>query len=237
MRLTDLQQLGEPAAGEELVIANLDSLDAVEELMSDVWAVIHLAAVSVERPWDEIFPANYTTTYNVFEAARRKGVKRVVFASSIHAVGFYRRSKTIAIDAVPRPDGFYGLSKVFGEGLGRLYADKHGLEVVSVRINTFEPEPPDTRSLTTWLSHKDGVQLFEACLEASPLHYEVVYGVSANERRRVDNSKSAIAFDPKDNAQTRVDQGVLAPESGVGRLFHGGPYCAVDFSGGEEGID
>ena len=230
LRLTDRRELEPAGEHEEVVCADLADLQAAEGLMEGVDCVVHLAAIVGEMPWDEIFPANYVTTYNVFEAARRRQVARVVFASSIHAVGFYRRNQIIDMSVPPRPDGHYGVSKVFGEALGRLYADKHGLSVVSVRINTFEPRPQSPRELTTWLSHPDGVRLFDACIDAPAVHYDVVYGVSANSRRRVTNDGSGIAFYPQDDAESFADL-IADGEDPVAAEFHGGPFCAVDFVG------
>jgi uronate dehydrogenase len=138
--------------------------------------VVHLAGIPYEpldNAWAEILPANIVNTYNVFEAARRAGVKRVVFASSNHVVGFYRRERTVGIDVPPRPDSYYGVSKVFGEALGRLYADKYAMSVACLRIGSFRQTPEDRRQLTTWLSHDDGARLLRCCIDAPPFHFLV----------------------------------------------------------------
>ena len=141
LRLTDIAPLGPARAGEEIVRADLADLAAVEAAMQGVDCVVHLGAIPGEDTWDKILPNNVVGTWNVFEAARRQGVRRVVYASSHHAVGFYRRDRDIDQTVVPRPDGIYGVSKVFGEAVGRLFADKHGLSVACLRIGAFRDKP------------------------------------------------------------------------------------------------
>ena len=145
LRLLDVtpQQAAEP--GEEVLTVDLNDRLATQAAMEDVDAVIHLAAVASEAPFDEILSGNITTTYSLFEAARQADVRRVVFASTNHVIGFYPRSETVGPDAPVRPDTFYGVSKVFGEALGRLYVDKSGLEVVCLRIGSFAERPTTTR--------------------------------------------------------------------------------------------
>ena len=139
--------------------------------MRGVDCVVHLGAVPGEDTWDKILPANVVGTWNVFEAARRQGVRRVVYASSHHAVGFYRRERDIDQTVVPRPDGIYGVSKVFGEAVGRLFADKHGLSVACLRIGAFRDKPEDRRLLHVWLSPRDAVQLVGCCIDAPDYHF------------------------------------------------------------------
>ena len=161
LRLSDIAPLGEAAPGEELVPADLADAAACDKMMQGVDCVVHLGGVAVEDAWEKILPANIAGCYNVFEAARRAGVKRVIFASSNHAVGFHRRERFIDDRVQPRPDTRYGVSKVFGEALGRLYADKHGLSVACLRIGTFRnPDRPSQRApaarpgsaIATWCS-------------------------------------------------------------------------------------
>ena len=141
LRLSDVAPLGSAQAGEEIAQADLTDLTSVEAAMKGVDCVVHLGAIPGEDTWDKILPNNIVGTWNVFEAARRQGVKRVVYASSHHAVGFYRRARVIDQNVVPRPDGIYGVSKVFGEAVGRLFADKHGLSVACLRIGAFRDKP------------------------------------------------------------------------------------------------
>ena len=143
LRLSDIAPLGAAGPGEEVALADLRELDQVEAIMAGVDAVVHLGGMSVENTWEIVHEANIVGCYHVFEAARRQGVQRVVFASSNHAIGFHRRTARIEDTAAFRPDGDYGLSKLFGEGLGRFYADKHGIACVCLRIGSWQPKPKD----------------------------------------------------------------------------------------------
>ena len=182
LRLSDIAPLGAAGPGEEVALADLRALDQVEAIMAGVDAVVHLGAMSVENTWEIVHEANIVGCYHVFEAARRQGAQRVVFASSNHAIGFHRRTARIEDTAAFRPDGDYGLSKLFGEGLGRLYADKHGIACVCLRIGSWQPKPKDLRMLSTWLSPRDGIHLIGRALDAPGVHFEIVYGASANDR-------------------------------------------------------
>ena len=235
-----LDRLGEAVAGEELNQADLCSLDDMEAAMDGIDVVIHMGGRGTEGEWEGIHEKNIVGTYNVFEAARRQKVSRVIYASSHHAVGFHRRSKTLDLDVEPRPDGPYGVSKVFGEALGRMYADKHGMSVVSLRIGAFRQKPEDIRQLSVWLSPKDCIQLLERCIEATDIHYAVIYGISNNTRAIWDNSDAAlIGYKPKDNAEDYLEE-VLRdgkPEGEIATLFHGGHFCQMDFDGDPSRID
>ena len=160
--------------------------------MEGIDVVVHMGGRGTEAEWEVIHEKNIVGTYNVFEAARRQKVRRVIYASSHHAVGFYRRSNTLDLSVAPRPDGPYGVSKVFGEALGRMYADKHGMSVVSLRIGAFRQKPEDIRHLSVWLSPRDCLQLIIKCIEAPDLHYAVIYGISNNTRSIWDNSGAAL---------------------------------------------
>ncbi|MCH7795154.1 MAG: NAD(P)-dependent oxidoreductase, partial [Proteobacteria bacterium] len=206
LRLSDIKPLGAAREGEELVQADLRDLAEVEAVMAGVDAVVHLGGVPVEDAWAPIHEVNIIGCYHVFEAARRQGVKRVVFASSNHVIGYHRRSERIDDTAMFRPDSRYGLSKLFGEGLGRLYADKHGIACVALRIGSFQPKPKDLRMLSTWISHRDMVRLVRRALEAEGVHFEIVYGVSANDRNWWDNPGAArIGYAPQDNAEDHAE--------------------------------
>ena len=185
LRLSDVAPLGPAQAGEEIAQADLTDLASVEAAMKGVDCVVHLGAIPGEDTWDKILPNNIVGTWNVFEAARRQGVRRVVYASSHHAVGFYRRARVIDQNVVPRPDGIYGVSKVFGEAVGRLFADKHGLSVACLRIGAFRDKPTDRRLLYVWLSPRDTVHLVQCCIDAPDYHFITVYGVSDNARTRL----------------------------------------------------
>jgi len=236
LRYSDIAALGAAGPGEELVPAELGDIDQVETAMTGVDAVVHLGGMSVENTWEIVHEANIVGCYHVFEAARRQGVKRVVFASSNHAIGFHRRSARIDDTAMLRPDGNYGLSKMFGEGLGRLYADKHGIECVALRIGSWQPKPLNLRMLSTWLSPRDGIHLVRRALDAPEVHFEIVYGASANDRGWWDNpGAKRIGFAPQDNSEVFAGEleAQMAPEDEpeTERAFHGGPFCGMGFSG------
>jgi uronate dehydrogenase len=211
-------------------------------MMLGIDCVVHLGGVAFEDSWERILPANIAGCYNVFEAARRQHVKRVIFASSNHAVGFHRREHIIDASVVPRPDTRYGVAKVFGEALGRLYADKYGLSVASLRIGTFRnPDRPDNaRQLLTWISHRDMVQLVRRAIDHPDYHYVVVYGVSNNKRSRWDNSSADfLGYRPEDDSEIYADE-ILAKgevENEISAQFHGGFFCPMEFAGDTDRIE
>ncbi len=243
MRLADIVPQAPARDGEECITAELTDMATLTAAMADIDCVVLLAGVSVEpdeRQWEQVLPANIVGVHNVFEAARLAGVSRVVFASSHHAVGFYRRGDTIPASVAPRPDSYYGVAKVFGEAMGRFYADKFGLSVVSLRIGAFRPLPMEPRHLAVWISPRDMVELVRCSIEAPPLHYCTAYGVSANDRSFWDNREAAVlGYAPRDNAEDFAAK-ILAsavPEDPAAEPFHGGWYCAKDFAGDISAID
>jgi uronate dehydrogenase len=243
MRLADIVQQAPARAGEECRDAELTDIAALTKAMDGIDCVVHLAGVSVEpdeRQWEQVLPANIVGTHNVFQAARLAGVARVVFASSHHAVGFYRRVETIPASVAPRPDSYYGVAKIFGEAMGRFYADKFGLSVVSLRIGAFRPVPTEPRHLAVWISPRDMVELVRCAIEAPPLHYCSAYGVSANDRSFWDNREAAVLeYAPRDNAEDFAAE-ILASspvEDPNAEPFQGGWYCAKDFDGDIAAID
>jgi uronate dehydrogenase len=241
LRLADIAPMAAAQPGEEVVHADLTDPAAQQASMHGIDCVVHLGGCAGEAAWDVIHPVNVVGSVNVFEAARRQGIKRVVYASSNHAVGFHRRSRVIDTEVPLRPDGPYGLSKAFGESLGRLYADKHGMSVACIRIGTFRnpDRPTESRQLHTWISHRDTVQLVQRCIEAD-YHFCTVYGVSNNRRCLWDNSKAAhLGYQPQDDSEAFAEE-ILArgeTEDPVARLFHGGFYTPMDFTGDASRID
>lgn len=207
LRVTDVRESTHMAGDEEQVVADLGDMNAVLPLLQGVDVVIHLGAVMPQAPWGAVLNANIVGSYNVFEAARQAGVKRIVYASSHHVVGMYETTQALDADSPPRPDTLYGLSKAFGENLARMYYDKHGIEVACLRIGSCFEQPGDRRMLATWLSHGDMVRLCRRCLEVPDLGYSVVYGVSANSRRWWRNQKTGfLGFEPQDSADAFEDQ-------------------------------
>jgi uronate dehydrogenase len=242
IRLSDIAPLGQAAPGEEVCPVDIRDLAAVETSMIDIDCVVHLAGVSEEDVWDKVLPMNIEGCYNVFEAARRQGVQRVIFASSNHAVGFHRRERFLDNTVQPRPDSRYGVSKVFGEALGRLFADKHGLSVACLRIGTFRTpdRPSEARQLLTWISHRDMVQLVRRCIDYPHYHFVVIYGVSNNLRSRWDNINAKfLGYRPENDAEAFAAE-ILAQnkkENEISALFHGAHYCPMEFNGDVDEID
>jgi len=234
LRLSDIAPLDPAVPGEEIVPADLTDLASVEAAMQNVDCVVHLGAIPGEDTWDKILPNNIVGTWNVFEAARRQGVRRVVYASSHHAVGFYRRERDIDQTVVPRPDGIYGVSKVFGEAVGRLFADKHGLSVACLRIGAFRDKPEDRRLLLVWLSPRDAVHLVGCCIDAPDYHFITVYGVSDNARSKYRNvGLEFLGYKPQDKSEDYAADIMRAPdtEDVISRQFHGGMYTPMGFDG------
>ena len=242
MRLADIAPLAPAGPGEEAVRADLLDIPSLVAAMTGIDCVVHMAGVPVEPEtdaWEQVLPANIIGVHNLFEAARLTGVKRVLFASSHHAAGFHRRDTPTANTLVPRPDSYYGVSKVFGEAMGRMYADKFGLQVLSLRIGAYREAATEPRHLSVWISPRDMVELVRCGVEAPDFGYAVVYGVSDNTRNFWDNSGAAfLGYEPQDNAEAWADA-ILAgdPEDPAAAPFQGGWYCAKDFVGAPGRVD
>ena len=221
--------------GETFVAADLTKPEEVVAAVKGAHSIIHLGGHSVEGTWDQILQANIIGCYNVFEAAREAGVKRVIFASSNHAVGFYPRKRKIRTDVTVRPDSRYGVSKAFGEALGALYADKHGMAVTCLRIGNVGPRPLDVRRLSIWISPEDIVQLFRIGLEHPDIRFDILYGASDNEASWWDNSRARqLGYRPTGKAedhraQAELEQAKTGPDP-VGDLFQGGTFCSAEFT-------
>jgi uronate dehydrogenase len=236
LRLSDVRQPADLRPEEEFIAAELGDLAAVERAVEGMDGIIHLGGHSVEGSWETILNANIIGCRNLFEAARRQGVSRVVFASSNHAVGFYPRVTRIGTDVTVRPDTRYGLSKAFGEALGALYADKYGLRVLCLRIGNLGDKPLDQRRLAIWLAPEDLVQLIRIGLEHSELEYEIFYGASLNERTWWDNSRAyAFGYRPTGKAEDFRDAALAAEAKRaadpIGDFYQGGSFCADEFAG------
>lgn len=202
MRLSDIADLGAAEPAEEIQRCDLSDKAAVDHLVDGCDAIVHLGGVSVERPFEEILEANIRGVFHIYEGARRHGVKRVVFASSNHVIGFHKQGETIDADCPRRPDSYYGLSKAYGEDLSRFYFDRYGIESACLRIGSSFPEPKDRRMLVTWLSYRDLTELVRCCLAAPRLGHTIVYGMSANRDKWWDNSKAAhLGFHAQDSSE------------------------------------
>ena len=202
------------------------------KITKGVDAIVHLGGYSVEGPWDAILQANIIGCYNVFEAARRNGVKRIVFPTSNHATGFYRRDQTIDHRVYPSPDSRYGVSKVFGEALGSLYADKYGMQVFCMRIGNVNPAPIDKRRLAIWFSPRDLAQLVTIGIEHPEIRFEIVYGVSGNQRSWYDNANAyRLGYKPQDDSEVHAKEVLAREKPGgdpVAEAHQGGVFCVAE---------
>jgi uronate dehydrogenase len=231
LRLSDKRPL-KPPKGQKFVRADITRMADALRITKGVDAIVHLGGYSVEGPWQAILQANIIGCYNVFEAARRNGVKRILFPTSNHAVGFYRRDQTIDHRVYPKPDSRYGVSKVFGEALGSLYADKYGMQVFMIRIGNVNPQPIDKRRLSLWFSPRDLAQLVSIGIEHPDIRFEIVYGISANQRAWYDNSNAhRLGYRPQDDSEIYAVE-VLAREKPSGDLIaethQGGVFCTAE---------
>ena len=208
--------------GDGITTGDVTSPADLDAVVPGVDAIVHLAGQPTEAPWPVIRDANIEGVVQLFEAARRHGVRRVVYASSNHAVGFTPVDSELPADTPPRPDTLYGVSKVFGEALARYYVERYDLQVACLRIGTFAAEPPDVRALSTWLSPADCARLVDACLRSDELDYALVWGVSANTRRVWSLAAGhALGYVPVDDA-----------EQFAATLPDAQPYPSDGFTGG-----
>jgi len=239
IRLSDLKPPIDLSSDERFVQADLADMAQVERAVMGVEGIVHLGGFSVEGPWETILNSNIIGCYNLFEAARRQGVERIVFASSNHAVGFYPRRRRIGIDAAVRPDSRYGVSKAFGEAIAALYAFKHGLRVTSIRIGNFGDVPVDRRRLSIWIAPEDLAQLIRIGLEHPNIRCEIFYGTSDNARGWWDNSSAfRFGYRPAHAAEDHAAEALAAqsklPRDPIGDWYQGGSYCSDEFTNGVE---
>lgn len=235
--ITDLRSA--PLANERFVRADVAKMDEIGPLLEEADMVVHFAAIVDERPFEELLGPNYLGAYNVWEAAYRHGVRRVIYASSIHAVGMHENTAGIDTEAPHRPDTFYGLAKCFAEDLGRMYWEKRGLEAVCLRILSCTPEPQNMRALGTWLSYRDMVHLTERAVAAHTVGFTVAFGVSNNDRAPVSNAKVPhLGYRPQDNAENWAEalsaQAPKGDPQDQAQMRVGGPFATVPL--GESGV-
>jgi uronate dehydrogenase len=234
LRLSDRVAVAPARDNEEIDRTELGDMAAVERMVDGVDGIIHLGGHSGEAPWPVILESNIVGLYNVFEAARQKGVRRIVMATSNHAVGFYPRAETIDHCAPPRPDSRYGVSKAFSEALASLYADKHGIGFLLVRIGNFGPEPIDKRRLSIWISPRDLTQLVRIGLDHPLIRCEIVYGVSGNRRSWYDNANAyRLGYRPQDDSELYAEAVLKAKADSdpIAEHYQGGSFCALEYTG------
>ena len=237
---TDLaDDIGALYPDESYVKADLADLSAMVALLNGADMVVHFGAIGDEAPFDAILSANMIGAYNVWEAAHQNRVRRVVYASSIHAVGMHRKNDFIATNVAHRPDTFYGLAKCFAEDLASLYWEKRGVESVCMRILSCTPKVNNARALGSWLSYDDLAHLVERSIDTPATGFSIVYGVSNNDRATVDNSGATfLGYRPRDNAEDYADK-ILADSDpmypqNLGDMCQGGPFAVVPL--GESGV-
>lgn len=234
LRVSDIRKPADLGADDEFVAADLGDYEQTKQITAGIDGIVHLGGYSVEGPWETIHKSNIVGCYNLFEAAYRSGVKRIVFASSNHAVGFYPRDRKIGVDVTVRPDSRYGVSKAFGEAVGALYADKHGLRVTCIRIGNVNDKPLDKRRLSIWVKPEDLAQLIRIGLEHPDIRFEIFYGVSDNEAGWWDNSNARrFGYRPQFRSEIFRDEAMAAqaklPADPVGDRFQGGPFCSDEY--------
>ena len=216
--------------GEELILCNLADKAAVDQLVAGCDAIVHMGGVSVERPFEEILEANIKGVFHIYEGARRHGVNRVIFASSNHAIGFYRQNETIDASVPRRPDGYYGLSKAYGEEMANFYFDRYGIETVSIRIGSSFPVVKDRRMMHTWISARDLTELIRCGLVAPHVGHTIVYGISDNKRVWWDNRLAAhlnfVARDTSELFREQVEQQPVPAADDPVAVYQGGAFTA-----------
>lgn len=218
----------------KFISANLKNLKAITKITRGVHAIIHFGAIPIEDTQSNILQNNIIGTYNLFEAARINKVKRIIFASSNHAIGFHRRTTKLNQFSNQRPDSHYGLSKAFGEELARFYADKFNIKSMCIRIGTCLRAPEDRRHLSTWISYDDLTQLVDIGIKHKAIHHEIVYGASNNKKSWWNNSKAVqLGYKPKDSAD-QFDIRLLSKneyKDKIALLFQGGVFVSANFKG------
>lgn len=230
--------LGKLYPGESYQKADLANYDEIHALLKGADMVVHFGAIGDEAPFDQILGPNIIGAYNIWEAAHQHGLRRVVYASSIHAVGMHKRQDFIGTDVPHRPDTYYGLAKCFAEDLASMYWDKRGLESVCMRILSCA-QVNNTRSLGTWLSYDDLIQMVTRAIDTPTTRFSLVYGISNNDRAPVDNANASyLGYKPKDNAEQFAKEVFAEAEpadiNDDAHMYHGGPFAAIPL--GESGI-
>ena len=229
LRLSDIQPVKNLKPNETFRRADISKMADALRITKGVDAVVHFGGQSGEHDWEHILSANIIGFHNTLEAARRNGVKRFLVATSNHAVGFYPTKQTIDHRVYPKPDSRYGVSKVFNEALASLYADRYGMQMFCMRIGNVNTAPIDRRRLAIWISARDMAQLVTIGIEHPKLKFEVVYGISDNQRTWFDNTNARrLGYRPRDRSEAYAKE-ILKREGPPGKaptdIFQGGGHC------------
>ena len=248
LRSAGLHVLEPRGTGEDLTHGDLRDSENVDRLLRGVDVLIHMAGTSVERPLPEIIDNNLVGLHAVYEGARRHRVRRVVFASSNHAIGMHEVSarpglarpglarpglERLGLECDFRPDGFYGLSKMWGEGLARLYWDKHGIESVCVRIGSAIERPTELRHLSTWFGLEDLLQFIDCCIRTPDVGFLTAWGVSNNTRSYWTPTGCArLGYAPKQNAEDFAAEILRQPNplDPTGQRYQGGSFASSGYT-------
>ena len=230
---TDIKEnIGSLYENEKFIQADLSNFDEINPIIENASMVCHFGAVVDELPFYKLLGPNYVGSYNIWESSRRHNVKRVIYSSSMHAVGMYPKTMTLKTDTPHRPDSFYGLAKCFTEDLAKMYFEKNKIEAVCLRIASCAPVNT-ARSLSSWLSYNDLIKLVIKSIDTPYTGYTVIYGISNNDRKNVDNSNAShIGFIPEDNAEIFAEeilQKDLTEElNDKGNHCHGGAFASTE---------
>ena len=219
---------------QKFILANIKNFKATIKMTKGIYAIVHFGAIPIEDTQQNILQNNIIGTYNLFEAARINKVKRIIFASSNHAIGFHRRTTKLNEFSNQKPDSHYGLSKAFGEELSSFYADKFNIKSMCIRIGSCLKIPEDKRHLSTWISYRDLTQLVDIGIKHKAIHHEIVYGASKNKKSWWNNSRAyQLGYKPKDSAD-RFDIHLLSKneyKDKMALLFQGGVFTSANFKG------
>jgi len=219
---------------QKFILGNLKNFITTIKMTKGVHAIVHFGAIPIEDTQQNILNNNIIGTYNLFEAARINKVKRIIFASSNHAIGFHRRTTRLNELSTKRPDSHYGLSKAFGEELSRFYADKFNIKSMCIRIGSCLKSPEDRRHVSTWISYQDLTQLVDIGIKHKLIHHEIVYGASKNKKSWWNNSRAyKLGYKPKDSAD-QFNIHLLSKNEyndKMALLFQGGVFTSASFKG------
>jgi uronate dehydrogenase len=237
--LTDLIPIEDLAPNERFVQCDLSKHSEVMALGAGVHKIIHFAGYPREAGWDTLIPANIIAVTNLWESALANGIKRIVYASTNHVVGFYPTDRHIGVDAQYKCDSRYGVSKAFTETVARFYFEKYGIESLGLRIGRVEDKPSDERMLSTWLHPDDLIQQVMLGLTGA-VQSDILYGVSNNSKAWCSNpgaeaNARALPYHPVHSADSFEDEIAASVGKPIGKTpswqFQGGPFAAMDYVG------